>query len=132
MTNNNEQPSGSGIESMSNMGEKQQNLGVVYNVNSDEIFRQKEAEKLLSSPTLFKKLQMMERAVQQNSYHRQHLDYRGLPDIPPLQLVQEEMKSEAKGFGGFGKSFGGKEKPSTAGQVRDDSFVSFYYDVIYL
>lgn len=74
--------------------------------DTKEILRQKEAEAVLSSPLLLKRLMMMERAIQQNAYHRKHLDYRDLPDIPPLSLVSSDrvtvVESSDQLFGGFG------------------------------
>lgn len=34
---------------------------------------------------------MLERAVQQNAYHRQHLDYRDLPDVKPLNFLNQAL-----------------------------------------
>eukprot|EP00602_Paraphysomonas_sp_CaronLab_P000924 CAMPEP_0185032610 /NCGR_PEP_ID=MMETSP1103-20130426/20814_1 /TAXON_ID=36769 /ORGANISM="Paraphysomonas bandaiensis, Strain Caron Lab Isolate" /LENGTH=917 /DNA_ID=CAMNT_0027568567 /DNA_START=408 /DNA_END=3161 /DNA_ORIENTATION=- len=64
-------------------------------------------EAVLSSSTLVKKLQMVERAVQQNAYHRHILDYRDFPDVQPLTLVAEMEKATVvdsvdKLFGGTG------------------------------
>jgi hypothetical protein len=49
-----------------------------------QVIRDKEASNILGSKTLLKRLLMIERAVQQNAYHRQQLDYRDLPDVTPL------------------------------------------------
>lgn len=65
----------------------------------------------MGSPLLLKRLQMIERAVQQNAYHRQQLDYKDLPDVPPLRLVSSERANVVEsvdqlfgGFGGLGRS----------------------------
>lgn len=49
-------------------------------------------ESVLSSKTILKKLQMIERAVQQNAYHRQILEYRDFPDVKPLSLLCDNEK----------------------------------------
>lgn len=76
--------------------------------DSVEVLRQQEAEAILSSKLLLKRLQMLERAVQQNAYQRQQLDYQDLPDIPPLKFAslknfKNAQQSEQGGmFGGLG------------------------------
>ena len=65
------------------------------------ILFQKRADAVLSSSNLLKRLQMVERAAQQNAYHRKQLDYRDLPDVKPLVLTSEKdrHKQEEKGPG---------------------------------
>jgi len=69
--------------------------------NSAAILFQKRAAAVLSSSNLLKRLQMIERAAQQNAYHRKQLDYRDLPDVKPLVLTSEKdrQKKEEKGAG---------------------------------
>ena len=68
------------------------------------ILFQKRAAAVLESGDLLKRLQMVERAVQQNAYHHKHLYYRDLPDVKPLTLVSEKdrNKDQAGGAGGLG------------------------------
>ena len=77
--------------------------------DSVEVLRKQEAEAILSSKLLLKRLQMLERAVQQNAYQRQQLDYQDLPDIPPLKFAslknfKNTQQNEQGGgmFGGLG------------------------------
>lgn len=64
-----------------------------------QVLRAREAERIMSSKLLLKRMLMLERAVQQNVYHRQHLDYRDLPDVEPLVLLDEEDRSRLQGGG---------------------------------
>ena len=79
--------------------------------DGNAILFEKKAAAVLGSSGLLKRLQMVERAVQQNAYHRMHLDYRDLPDIKPLSLISEKDRNKDAGGGagglGFG-AFGGK------------------------
>lgn len=63
-------------------------------------------EAVLSSSTIVKKLQMVERAVQQNAYHRHILEYRDFPEVQPLKLMADEkataIDSVDQLFGGAG------------------------------
>jgi WD40 repeat protein len=54
----------------------------------------KEANKkaILNSDGLMKRLQMVERAVQQNAHHEHILDYRSLPEVDPLVLQSSQDK----------------------------------------
>ena len=74
--------------------------------NIQDILRERETEKIMSSELLLSRILMLERAVQQNVYHRQHLDCRDLPDIAPLVLLSEEDRKKnagtSQGGGGFG------------------------------
>ena len=78
--------------------------------DSVEVLRKQEAEAILSSKLLLKRLQMLERAVQQNAYQRQQLDYQDLPDIPPLKFAslknfkntQQQNEQGGGMFGGLG------------------------------
>ena len=47
---------------------------------------------------------MLERAVQQNAYHRNQLDYQSLNDIPSIKLLREKLHAADAndGVGGFG------------------------------
>ena len=75
------------------------------------ILREREAEKIMSSELLLQRILMLERAVQQNVYHRQHLDCRDLPDIEPLVLLSQDERTKNEGdtkkAGGFGFGAGG-------------------------
>lgn len=88
-------------------------------LDSTLILRAKAAEAIMSSPLLLKRLQMIERAVQQNAYHRQQLDYQSLPDIPSIKLLREGKKeSEGSGGAGFG-SLGGRKTLLGAAAVEE-------------
>jgi hypothetical protein len=58
--------------------------------DTQKILQEAEIKSILSSPLLLKRLQMIERAIQQNANHRPQLDYRDLPDIEPLSLLSSE------------------------------------------
>ena len=78
--------------------------------NTQAILRQREANKIMSSELLLSRILMLERAIQQNVYHRQHLECRDLPDISPLMLLSDEERTKTNNLaqsntGGFG--FGG-------------------------
>ena len=64
-------------------------------VDGHAILFQKQAEVVLESDDLLKRLQMVERAVQQNAYHRKQLDYRDLPDVKPLTLLADASRNAA-------------------------------------
>mmetsp|Transcript_20533 Transcript_20533/g.41082 ORF Transcript_20533/g.41082 Transcript_20533/m.41082 type:complete len:762 (-) Transcript_20533:61-2346(-) len=49
-------------------------------VDSETIILTAKNQAIMSSPSLLKKLDLMERAVQQNLYHRSHLKYRDYPE----------------------------------------------------
>lgn len=70
------------------------------------ILFQKQAAAVLQSTDLLRRLQMVERAVQQNAYHRKHLDYRDLPDVKVLTLVSEKDRNKDQGGGAGGLGFG--------------------------
>jgi hypothetical protein len=79
--------------------------------DSMQILRENEIKKILASPMLLKRLQMIERAIQQNANYRSQLDYRDLPDIQPLNLLSaDRMKSIENSDQLFGSSMalGGK------------------------
>ncbi len=63
--------------------------------DSLQIVREAEIRKILSSPLLMKRLQLIERAMQQNSNHRAQLEYRDLPDISPLDLFTSDERAKA-------------------------------------
>lgn len=92
----------------------------VAEVNSLEILREAEIDKILSSSMLLKQLQMVERAVQQNANHRSQLDYRDLPDIAPLSLVKEKGAATQEVSGLFG-GLGGKGNTSAAKSAAPSS-----------
>lgn len=62
--------------------------------------------------SLCTRLQLVERAVQQNANHRAQLDYRDLPDIAPLNLVSStataHQEKAQRGKGDAALGFGGK------------------------
>lgn len=72
-------------------GEVSQENGAAAGENdvqdSTQILRERETERIMASDALQSRILMLERAVQQNVYHRQHLDCRDLPDIEPLILL---------------------------------------------
>jgi len=65
----------------------------VIEKDSTEILFENEVIAILSNPSLLKKLEMMERAVQQNAYHRRHLLYRDLPIIDDENNKNSNNKS---------------------------------------
>eukprot|EP00605_Chrysophyceae_sp_TOSAG23-4_P002671 GSChrysophyteH1.ASY1.ANO1.2947.1 assembled CDS len=58
---------------------------------------EKRAASVLASDALLKRLQMIERAAQQNAFHRKQLDYRDLPDHEDVasSLVDDEEEPSA-------------------------------------
>lgn len=84
--------------------------------DSLQLVRDNEIRRILGQPMLLKRLQMIERAIQQNANYRNQLDYRDLPDIAPLMLVSPENRAKSAvggadgdvlhggGVGGLGKS----------------------------
>ncbi len=108
-------------------GQQEQAIGTqLTEQNIQEILREREAEKIMSSELLLSRILMLERAVQQNVYHRQHLDYRDLPDIAPLVLLNEEDRKQNTGgnqSGGVGFGFGatslGVGVPVSTGSIGD-------------
>lgn len=76
--------------------------------DSMQLVRDAETQRILSQPMLLKRLQMVERAIQQNANYRNQLDYRDLPDIAPLTLLSPERAKHHdqndSGPGGLGKS----------------------------
>lgn len=74
--------------------------------DSLQVLREKQASSIMASKSLLKKLQLVERAVQQNAYHKEHLDYRNLPEIQPIQLGTSDranvVESADQLFGGLG------------------------------
>jgi hypothetical protein len=71
--------------------------------DSAQILFEKQAADIMKSTSLLKRMQMIERAVQQNAYHRHQLDYRDLPDVPPLTLSSSRanvVEDENQLFGG--------------------------------
>ena len=91
--------------------------------DSAAILFEKKSAAVLNGSSLLKRLQMVERAVQQNAYHRKQLDYRDLPDVPPLSLGSAYRQSVSQGdtgggmFGGFGAR-GGLGSTTPGGDVR--------------
>jgi len=55
--------------------------------DGQQLLRERQAAAIMESKSLLRKLQLTERTVLQNIYHRQHLDYRDLPDVNPLVLT---------------------------------------------
>jgi len=64
--------------------------GAVVAPDGRQLLREREAAAVMTSKALLRKLQLAERTVLQNIYHRQHLDYRDLPDVQPLVLASRE------------------------------------------
>jgi hypothetical protein len=79
---------------------------------TQQVIRDNEANTILSSKMLLKRLLMIERAVQQNAYHRQQLDYRDLPDVAPISFIRGrtalDQGDHGGGLGGLGSAFGRK------------------------
>lgn len=108
-------------------GQQEQALGTqLTEQNIQEILHEREAEKIMSSELLLSRILMLERAVQQNVYHRQHLDCRDLPDIAPLVLLNDEDRKQNAGGnqgGGVGFGFGaaslGVGVPVSGGSIGD-------------
>ena len=76
----------------------------ISEADSAAILFERRAERILASQSLLKRIQMMERAVQQNAFMRQQLDYRDLPDVKPLVILKNAPAQETQGLGGFGAS----------------------------
>lgn len=55
--------------------------------SGEEIVRSMEEKEILCSPSLRRALNIAERAVQQNVYHKRHLQYRGLPAVERMSDV---------------------------------------------
>jgi WD40 repeat protein len=76
--------------------------------DSLQLVQEAETKRILSQPILLKRLQMIERAIQQNANYRNQLDYRDLPDIAPLTLLSPDRAKHHDqnegGPGGIGKS----------------------------
>lgn len=74
--------------------------------DGQQLLRERQAAAIMESKSLLKKLQLTERTVLQNIYHRQHLDYRDLPDVNPLILTSKNdvqvIDSTDQLFGGLG------------------------------
>lgn len=73
--------------------------------DSLQVLREKQAQAIITSKSLLKKLNLIERAVQQNAYHKEHLDYRDLPDIVPLQLSGQDKAFNVETDQLFGGGF---------------------------
>ena len=124
-----------GAASTSNIGEMSTgdqaaggNGADVQDIN--DILREREAEKIMSSELLLSRILMLERAVQQNVYHRQHLECRDLPDIEPLVLLTQDDrvkkeggdKAAGGGFGfGAGAGIGIGAIPTSPGSIESES-----------
>lgn len=86
----------------SGVGGELPNMGAISHADSAAILLGRKAARILSSVSLLKRLQMMERAVQQNAFMRQQLDYRDLPDVKPLALLSKAVLTMEGMAGGFG------------------------------
>lgn len=87
--------------------------------DGESVLRERNVQQILTSKGLLKKLQMMERATQQNAYHKHILDYRDFPEIKLLELLSSADKAVVvdsldKLFsgGGLGNSIGRSLSPS--------------------
>jgi hypothetical protein len=84
-------------------------------------------EAVLSSDTIVKKLQMVERAVQQNAYHKHILEYRDFPEVQPLKLLADEKATAVDsvdnlfGGGGLASTIVRSATPSAVGASQVDS-----------
>ena len=83
--------------------------------DGQQLLLERESAAILESKSLLRKLQLTERTLLQNIYHRQHLDYRDLPDVQPLVLTSKRLLERADstdqlfgslGIGGMGMSMG--------------------------
>ena len=117
--------SGGGTQQLSGVADAGAGGGetAVPEADGNAILFQKRTNQILESRNLLKRLQMVERAVQQNAYHRKHLDYRDLPDIKPLSLLSEKDRNKDAGGAGGGLGFGafGGGKVPTMGGVAASS-----------
>ena len=124
-SNNNSNPAGSasqaapGASSQANPGDPanpaaaagaggaEETVPAMSEADSAAILFERRAERILASESLLKRMQLMERAVQQNAFMRQQLDYRDLPDVKPLVILKHPQGhggGESHGMGGFGAS----------------------------
>jgi hypothetical protein len=83
-------------ESGSNAGGQNAYSRANTNVNIGEIIMQRKTKKVLSSSSLLKTLSVVERAVQQNVFHYQHLLYRNFPSVAPGYVTLPKKSSEEK------------------------------------
>ena len=66
--------------------------------NSEDVISSKKNASILSSNGLFKSLELMERAVQQNLYHESHLRYRNYPSGNDAKvLIHDGMRKKKSG-----------------------------------
>jgi hypothetical protein len=103
-------------------------MAVGFDYDSLKALEKANLESILASKTIIKKLQMIERAVQQNAYHRQILEYRDFPEVKPLALFCDTEKASVVDsvdhlFGGGGLSLGRGTTPSgmASASILDDS-----------
>jgi hypothetical protein len=102
-------------------------MAVGFDYDSLKALEKANLESILVSKTIIKKLQMIERAVQQNAYHRQILEYRDFPEVKPLTLFCDTEKASVVDsvdhlFGGGGLSLGRGATPSgiASASILDD------------
>ena len=82
----------------------------------------KRAAAVLESDNLLKRLQMIERAAQQNAFHRKQLDYRDLPDVKLLKLTSEnDRQKQDDKAGSLGLPFGMPSAAPTTVEVVQDN-----------
>lgn len=86
--------------------------------DSLQIIRETEINKILTSAMLLKRLQMVERAIQQNKNHRSQLDYRDLPDISPIILVSPDRVKVVDTSDQLFRGLGGPEATKNAYQMK--------------
>lgn len=103
-------------------------MAVGFDYDSMKALEEANLESILCSNTILKKLQMLERAVQQNAYHKQILEYRDFPEVKPLSLLCDTEKVSVVDsvdhlFGGGGlSSLGRGATPSgiASNSILDD------------
>ena len=90
---------------------------------------EKRATAVLESDNLLKRLQMIERAAQQNAFHRKQLDYRDLPDVKPLKLTSDKdrLKQDDKA-GGLGLPFGMQAATPITEEIVEDNMDSSVFE----
>jgi dynein intermediate chain 4, axonemal len=110
-------------------GDDRAGMTIGFDYDSLKALEEANLESVLSSKTIMKKLQMIERAVQQNAYHRQILEYRDFPEVKPLSLLCDTEKVSVVDsvdhlFGGGLSALGRGATPSggiASASIHDDA-----------
>jgi dynein intermediate chain 4, axonemal len=109
-------------------GDDRVGMAMGFDYDSLKALEEANLESVLSSKTIMKKLEMIERAVQQNAYHRQILEYRDFPEVKPLSLLCDTEKVSVVDsvdhlFGGGLSALGRGATPSggiASASIHDD------------